>query len=497
MNKNIRRRLPCILVTGLLFLALAAFMVILISTKIVPSKFLLILGGAFVLLTLCVFLLTWDTRRIKSLVAGCVIMVLVLIILMVGAKYLMNTVDTLDNITAIDVEIAEVGIYVRQDDPAADIYDMKDYRFGIMQTLDRENTDKTVAEVEDKLGSALNITEYEGLAEIADALLVNNTADALIFNSAYLDILSEMEGYEDVADQLKEIHVQTVETTIESATEPQKDPLSFLKPFVSDTEEEKKNNTFTLYISGIDSRNGLIAKSRSDVNIIAVVNPDTRQIVLVSTPRDFFVPLPISNGVPDKLTHAGIYGVDVSIGTLEMLYGLDIDYYFRVNFSGFKNIIDALGGITVYSEIAFSSRGHSFRAGDNHLNGDAALVYARERYAFSSGDRQRGKNQMKVIKAVIEKAISPALLTNYSAIMESISGSFETSMPYDKIAELVRDQLDNGGSWNIVSISADGTGDSKRPYSMSSYAYVMIPDQSTVDAAKAKIQQVYDGEIIQ
>lgn len=259
-----------------------------------------------------------------------------------------------------------------------------------------------------------------------------------------------------------------------------------------------------MYLSGIDSRSGLISKSRSDVNILAVINPDTRQVLLVSTPRDFYVPLPISNGVPDKLTHAGIYGVDVSIGTLEMLYGIDIDYYFRVNFSGFERIVDALDGVTVYSDVAFTSSKYSspdktyyFTEGRNDLDGAAALVFARERYAFSDGDRRRGEHQMAVIKAVMEKAMSPTLLTNYTAIMESVSGSFETSMPYEKIAELVRNQLDNGGSWNIVSASVNGTNDYRVPYSLSTEAYVMIPDQATVDAAKLKIQQVYDGEFVQ
>ena len=253
-----------------------------------------------------------------------------------------------------------------------------------------------------------------------------------------------------------------------------------------------------MYISGIDTRGGVSAKSRSDVNILATVNVDTHQVLLVSTPRDYYVPLPISNGQPDKLTHAGIYGVDVSMGTLEMLYGVPIDYYFRVNFSGFEKIIDALGGITVYSEYEFTTAaGYHFNVGDNTMNGEQALSFARERYSFSSGDRQRGKNQMAVIKAVINKAMSPAILSNYTELMESISGNFETSMPYDVIADLVREQLDKGGSWNVVTYSVDGTGDSRKPYSLSTNAYVMIPDQSTVDAAIEKINQVRSGETLE
>ena len=346
MNKNLLRRLPCILVTGLLFIALLMFMAILINTKIIPAKFLLIIGGLFLLLTLCVFLLTWDTRRLKSLLFGCFIMILVLVVLMIGTRYLSRAVETLDSITTVDVEIAEVGIYVRQDDPATSLSDLEGYRFGIMESLDRDNTDKALADLKKELGTGLDIAEYPGLTELADAILTENAVDVLVFNSAYLEVLSEMEGYTEVPEQLRQLHVQTVETKIESVKKPEKDSWSIMDS-LSGEEEEIKSNAFAMYISGIDSRSGLISKSRSDVNILAVINPDSRQILLVSTPRDFYVPLPISNGVPDKLTHAGIYGVDVSIGTLEMLYGIDIDYYFRVNFSGFEKIIDALDGVTV------------------------------------------------------------------------------------------------------------------------------------------------------
>lgn len=497
MNKNSRRRLPCILVTGLLFIALLMFMGILISTKIVPAKFLLIIGGLFLLVTLCVFLLTWNTRRLKSFLFGCIIMILVLIILVVGTNYLSRAVATLDRITAVDVETTELGVYVRQEDSATQLSDLVGYRFGILEQLDRETTNKSISMLEDELGTDLDIIAYPGLAEMADGILTEKAVDVLVFNTAYFDILREVAGYEDIDSQLRLIHTQTIETKIESTKNTENNGWGILGAFNS-SQEEVENNTFAMYISGIDSRSGLISKSRSDVNILAVINPDTRQILLVNTPRDFYVPLPISGGVPDKLTHAGIYGVDVSVGTLEMLYGIDIDYYFRVNFSGFEQIVDALDGITVYSDVAFTAlKKHYISEGENYLNGEAALAFARERYAFAEGDRVRGENQMKVIKAVIEKAMSPTLLTNYASIMDSVSGSFETSMPYDKIAELVRNQLDNGGSWNIVNTSVNGTGDYKVPYSMSTEAYVMVPDQATVDAAKAKIQQVYNGEFVQ
>ena len=350
-------------------------------------------------------------------------------------------------------------------------------------------------QLQQEQGVTLAVTAFGGLEELVDALVNQRSVDAIVINSAYLELLGDMEGHEQTESQLRQLHARQVETLLQTTVPTEEKPLPE-QPLPE--EEDLTDECFAVYISGIDSRTGLIAKSRSDVNILAVVNPETRQVLLLSTPRDYYVPLPISDGMPDKLTHAGIYGVDVSIGTLEMLYGMDIDYYFRVNFSGFEQIIDALGGITVYSDCDFSVEPYfHYNKGENHLDGREALWFARERKTFASGDRQRGKNQMAVIKGVINKAMSPAILKNYTQLLESVSGCFETSMPYDKIAELVRNQLEEGGSWNIVSISVDGTGATKKPYSMSSKAYVMIPDQETVDAATEKIQQVINGEIIE
>ena len=497
MKKSFSNRLPGLLITILLTVAVTLFMAILIKTKLLPAKLLLLAGGIFLLIVFIVCLLTRDATRTGSIITGSILTMVLLIVLMVGTPYLTKAVNMLSNMTGTNVEVTDVGIYVKTDSSLQQLSELSGKNVGIMEVLDRENTDKAVEGIQAEVGT-LNVVTFTGLTEVVDGLL-QGQADAIVLNNAYLDILTEMEGYQNVLDQMREIHTQKTETIIESVQEETKDGWNIMDLFGGNEKEEEQkvqDRVFTMYISGIDNRGGLIAKSRSDVNILATVNVDTRQVLLTSTPRDFYVPLPISGGQPDKLTHAGIYGVDVSIGTLEMLYGIDIDYYFRVNFSGFENIIDALGGVTVHSDYAFSTKTHTFKEGENHLNGAAALSFARERYAFKEGDRQRGENQMAVIKAVINKAMSPAILSNYSELMESVAGNFETSMPYDMIADLVRDMLDKGGSWNIVSCSVNGTGDMRVPYSMSQTAYVMIPDQSTVDAAVAKMNQVYNGEIL-
>ena len=498
MKKSMKSRLPGILITVLLTIALTLFMAILVKTQMLPAKLLLLAGGIFLLFTLCVCLLTRNARRPGSMITGSLMAMLLLIVLMIGTPYLTKAVNTLSSMTGVTVELTDMGVYVKAESSLQQLSDLSGKTVGIMDVLDRENTEKSLEDIQTEIG-ALQVAEFAGLNELADGLL-QDQADAIILNKAYLTLLTETEGYTDITAKMREIHSHQTETILQVQNTQKTEGWNILDLFGGNQEEEQTENdrVFTMYLSGIDTRGGVLAKSRSDVNILATVNLDTRQVLLVSTPRDYFVPLPISNGVPDKLTHAGIYGVDVSMGTLEMLYGIDIDYYFRVNFSGFERIIDALGGITVNSEKSFTTYDDQFyfNKGENKVGGAAALAFARERKAFADGDNQRGKNQMEVIKAVINKAMSPAILTGYADLMESVSGNFETSMPYEMIAELVREQLDNGGSWNIVSTSVTGTGDTRVPYSLSTGAYVMIPDQESVDAAIAKINQVKNGEIL-
>ena len=253
--------------------------------------------------------------------------------------------------------------------------------------------------------------------------------------------------------------------------------------------------TYTVYISGIDNRGDLIEKSRSDVNIIATLNADTKQCLLVNTPRDYYVPLSISNGVPDKLTHAGIYGVQVSMDTLGMLYDRDISYYFRINFGGFQDVIDSMGGITVWSDYTFDAGGYSFYEGWNDLDGAAALAFARERYSFAAGDRQRGRNQMAVIKGVASKLMEGNTASNLQTVLGMMGTLFETNIPLTDILTFAAGAVADPDDWNIVSYSVDGTGDTQVPYSMSQAAYVMVPDMDTVEHARELMDTVLAGGI--
>lgn len=468
------------------FLAVEVWLFVTLATSgFVPVKFLAVIGAALLALAAVVAVLTWNTEKKVRLVLGILLAVLLAFTFLMGRHYLARTVNTLENMTTVsETESTDVGIYtlVGQSEGFSERAPECDY--GILKELDRENTDGAVAQFSETYNFDLKTKAYESLPSLMDALRMGEV-DAIILNAAFLDLFEDLEGYETAKDELVEVSLVRVETVVPSEPEPAEETVS------------ADQTSFTVYISGIDTRGDVSARSRSDVNILATVNTETHQVLLVSTPRDYYVPLSISNGVPDKLTHAGIYGIQVSMDTLGMVYDMDVDYYFRLNFSGFENIIDALGGVTVESDYSFNAGGYSFVKGANDLNGSQALAFARERHAFAEGDRQRGKDQMAVIKGVINKMLSPDMLLHYTDVLAATEGNFETSVPYQLISSVVNDQLANGGSWNIVSYSVDGTGDRKVPYSMSTSAYVMIPDQTTVDTAKALMQAVLNGETIQ
>ncbi len=259
---------------------------------------------------------------------------------------------------------------------------------------------------------------------------------------------------------------------------------------------------FVVYLSGVDNRGELTEKARSDVNILAVVNPTTKQAALINTPRDYYVDLAGTDS-KDKLTHAGLYGVETSMATLGNLYGVNVEHYLRINFAGFVNIIDAIGGVDVYSDQAFTSVGSpgyydptTFAEGWNHLDGKSALAFARERHAFKTGDIQRGINQMKVIDAMVNKLKSPALLMGFSKLMDAAADCFVTSLSQEQISALVRMQLGDLANWDIQSYTVTGSGaKSTKCYSAKGQSlYVMKPDENSVNEAKALIAAVLGGE---
>ena len=491
MSRRRRRNdwIPGAVITIIVIMLSVVFMGLLAMTKMVPTIYMLIIGIVLAVIAAIIWLLVWHTRYTGRFIGGTVLAVIMIAILAFGGFYINKTRSAISNISGETTEVTQMAVYVKSDDAADSVEATAGYTYGILSSLDRENTDGAVAHLNSQFGTEVQTKEYAGLTELADGIL-NGEVNAMLLNSGYLSVYEDMDGYTDFSTKIKEVGTVEVESTIQSAEE-----STPIEPITT----ANGGKVYTIYLSGIDTRGEMTAKSRSDVNIIATVNTDTHEILLVSTPRDYFVPLSISGGAPDKLTHAGIYGIDVCMDTLGMLYDIDINYYFRINFGGFVKVIDALGGITVNSDYDFDSKnilGYHFNKGENYVNGEQALIFARERYAFQEGDRQRGKNQMEVIRGVVKKALSPEILTSYSSILSSLDGCFGTNITYEEIAQILQQQLTNGGDWTIVSYSVDGTGATEKPYSMSQKAYVMVPNYDTVNKAKSLMEKIRNGEVV-
>lgn len=464
----------------LLFVAIQVAVAVMLFVKVgdiqvVPGTYLAL--GAAVVAVIDLILVLVARNKVSTIVTS-VISVLLTVAMLAGYVVVHKLDSTLNNIsTGEKYETIQVSVLVLKDDTAQSLSDLAGTTVGSLK--DDDGVSDVQEKINEAVSTAVTYTDYMDQASLADALL-NQSARAIIMNQAYVDVLDELEGYEGFADKVRALY--TLEVKI-----PIKDDTS--------TTDNTKDGTFLVYVSGIDTYGSVNVKSRSDVNILAAVNTKTGKVQLINTPRDYFVAFPEKNNAKDKLTHAGIYGIDCSISTLEQLYGQKIDYYVRMNFSGFEGIIDAMGGIDVDSDYAFSVDGYSYVKGTNHLNGAQALRFARERHSFSEGDVQRGKNQMAVITAVIKKAASADTLKNFNSIMNQLSGTFQTNMPTETMYSLVSKQLSSGTSWSVESYTVTGTGSmSTETYSMPGRnLYVMIPDQTTVDQAKTLMNNVLNS----
>ncbi len=455
--------------------------------NMLPDKY--VIAGAIVLVILCGSILASQILSKGYGVAGKCFSVLIIVILIIASVFLFKANNTVTEIAGAEMKLDSMVVAVLVEDEAEDILDAVDYTFGVQGTDEVEglegNAAIVVEAIEEQVGSSIKIIEYASLSEQLVALQ-NNEVQAIIYNEAYLEIIEDEES--GITDTLKVIYEYGIEIMVEVT--------------VAEVPVEVSQEAFTVYISGIDVYGSITTNSRSDVNIIATINPETHQILLVTTPRDYYVTFPgVTGSAKDKLTHAGIYGVDVSMETLEELYGIEIDFYARVNFTSLINMVDALGGITVYSSETFTTREHEgivvdVVEGYNDFTGTEALMFARERYNISGGDFQRGENQMEVIKAMIEKVTSPAIVTSAYNLLESVSGSVDTNMSTDQIQTLIKNQLADGAEWTIITMSADGTTGSEMCYSYSGGELsIVYPDEESVAEISEAIQAVLDGEI--
>lgn len=437
------------------------------------------LNVAYTIILVAIFALCLTLSILKkSRVLTTVLLVVFSIIAAVSLFAFKSLVDVAHNMneTASYSEI-EMSVVVPSNSSVNDVSDLTSVQ--APTDADGSNINELLSHIKSEKGVDL-ATEKVDSYQAAYENLVNGSSQAMVFNSAYSSLL-EM-SYENFQSNLKTIYSYKIKTSIK------------------DEAKAHDSNVFNIYISGIDTYGSISTVSRSDVNLILTVNMNTHKILMTETPRDAYVKIPDGGADQyDKLTHAGIYGVETSEKTLENLYGITIDYYARLNFDSFLKLIDALGGITVYNSQAFTSLhgNYEFPVGNVTLDSDKALGFVRERYSLEHGDYDRGNNQMKVIQAILNKLTSLNSVSNYSTIISNVQDSIQTDMKLDTMMKLVNTQLDSGKKFTVTSQEVTGTGSTGEltSYAMPSSSLYMIKlDDASVAKASQAIKDVMEGK---
>ena len=415
--------------------------------------------------------LTRGQKAAWALAAGAAALVLAA----VGAVAYYGSIlhGAVEQATAQEPDRAVVGVYVEAGDPAQSLEDTAGYAFGA--AAGEPYGEQAQAALRQRLGE-VEITSCPTAFALADRLRAGEVR-AILLGDAYAQALSEAPGYQWTAQRLRQ--VGSLELELQDTTKPLAVP-------------EDLPRRFLVYLSGTDTFGSAATRARSDVNILAAVDTQAKKLLLVATPRDFYVTFPETGGAKDKLAHAGIYGVEASAAALEGLYGVTVNYWVKLNFTGFVELIDALGGVEVYSDQAFTVEPiKTYRQGYNQLTGLEALAFARERYSFPDGDYQRAKNQMEVIRAVVEKCSSFALVQNFRPVLEAAGEHLETNMPKEHLYGLAALQLGDPGPWTVETYTAQGDSAYRETWSMPGQElYVILPGEASVQEAKEKLAAV-------
>lgn len=440
--------------------------------------------GTGVLILLLIYVLL--SQMSSSLVLGKVISVILISLMLFSTTVSDNVINTLDNINKTVFSSTEViYILVNSENPIMEFSQVSD-RTGYNMMQDQLQTAKLneILQNEDK---SLELKEYIDWEDMLSDLKNNKIESILLSNNSY-NMLCE--NFDDLSDYTKILCTVDIPIIKENQT----------AELVAD------NKPFIIYISGNDGYGDISLTGRSDVNLLMCVNPETKQVLLISTPRDYYIN--ISRMLPsgeiisgkDKLTHAGNCGVEYSMEALSELYGVDINYYFKINFSGCVNVIDALGGIIINSDVAFKNGyeaapvTYEFNIGENECDGEKTLAFVRERKAFIDGDMQRGRNQEAAIEGMINKLISPSIIKNYADVLDAVSDMFITNMPTKAITNLAKNQLKTGSSWDIQSYSVGASTSGTRYCEVYGFsASCLVPDYNDVNKAIQMISNVQNG----
>lgn len=472
-----------------ILLVVASFYLLyqLIKINVLPTKLLFLITIIFVLLdAIFALLLCYYTRAVVSKII-CVVITLVLIFgSCLGGYYISKTGSLLTNITNVTKHAKNtVSIVVKQSSDIKNKSQLNGLSVGTLRTIGTQGSSKALTELS-KDGIVMNQSEYDSLSAMLEAFY-NGEVDSIIINESSRSQILDMESYADFDNNTRVVYQTSykVENTDKANA-------------VSDI----TSKPFNVLISGSDTRGGFDENGRSDVIMVATINPKTSTILLTSVPRDYYVSTACDaadgcmQGALDKITHTGIHGTNTTKRTVEQLLGIEINYTFKVGFDTVTDLVDALGGVDVYVEpgYAVTNQYFSVHEGVNHLNGHDALEYARERYAYTEGDRQRTKNQQQVLMGIVNEATKPSVITKYASIMDAMANTFSTTMSNEEISDLIKYQINNNPKWKMEQYMVDGTGDTLMCAELGDAASVMVPDQSTVKLAKDKINAVLAGK---
>lgn len=483
-------------VFGIIFsiLLVAATMYLLfnvIKLNVLPTKLLFLMTIVFVLLDLIfILLLCFATKGVVSKIICIIFTVAISLGSCLGGYYLSKTGGLLSNITNVAKHSKNtVSVIVKQSSDMKNKNDLAGHSVGTLANINTQGSKKILKEL-NKSGIQMEKREYGSLTEMLESFY-NGEVDSIVINESSRSQITDIDAYKDFDNNTRVVY----QTSYKVENTDKANAVSNIT-----------TTPFNVLISGSDTRGGYDENGRSDVIMVATVNPKTGTILLTSVPRDFYVETACDaadgcqQGALDKITHTGIHGTNTTKRTVEKLLGIEINYTFKVGFDTVTDIVDAVGGIDVNVEPGYEcsnfmhAPGLSVHAGVNHLNGEQALGYARERYAYSEGDRQRTKNQQQVLMGIVDKITSPAIVTNYASIMDSMSNTFSTTMSNDEISSLIKYQLNSNPKWKMEQYMVNGTGDTLMCAELGDAAYVMVPDQSTVTTAKNKINAVLAGK---
>ncbi len=475
-KKNIYKKIAGVMAILLIVMTLVSSGFI-FYMNILPTKYLI---GLLVFLVVVIGSIVFFMVRLKTNKNTKtwldLLSLLIITTMIIGIGYGLNTLGFLDKISNTNYKIETYYVVVLKDSEYKKINDLKNKKMGYIKDINYTAT--SLSELKKVI--PVDAVLYTDLSVMATELL-DKTLPTIVLESSYHTILTENNlSYKTNTKIIYTIKVKVKAESISKKT-------------------DVTNSPFNIYISGADSYGTIDAAGRSDVNMIMSVNPNTNKILLTTIPRDYYVELNGTTGYKDKLTHAGIYGIDMSVRTIEDLLGIDINYYIKINFTSLIESIDVIGGVEVYSKYKFTATEgvpYKFTKGYNYLNGLKALSFSRERHSFINGDRTRGENQQAVLEAIIKKVSSSLIVTKYNNILKTLTGSFKTNMSSSDILKLVRLQIDKNPTWTVTAISLDGTDGSEYTYTFGKeLLYVMIPTQSTIDAAKVAISDIFISNV--